>query len=93
MTDGRTDRRQTRNIICPVFFFKLTYKKTFSRTKKALRLNLGKLHRGLRIYQVCSNDDPRLSFDLFMARSNLRLCVFVWAIYMYKIVIFRGLLR
>ena len=31
----------------------------FSRTKKALRLNLGVQHQGLEVNQVCSNDDPR----------------------------------
>ena len=39
-------------------------------SKKALGLNLGIQHRGLKFYQVCSNDDPRLTFDLFTARSN-----------------------
>ena len=30
--------------------------------------------------QVCSNDEHRLTFDLFKARSNLHFCrsVFVW---------------
>ena len=23
-------------------------------------------------YQICSNDDPRMTFDFLMARSNLR---------------------
>ena len=30
------------------------------------------------VYQVCSNDDPRLIFDLFTARSNLRPYTFIW---------------
>lgn len=29
-------------------------------------------HLGLEAYQVCSKDDPRVSFDFFMERSNLR---------------------
>ena len=49
-----------------------------SRTKKALRLNLGIQHRELKVYQVHSNDDPRLTFDIFMTRSNLRPHTFVW---------------
>ena len=28
------------------------------------------LHCGHKVYQVCSNDDRRLTFDLFTARSN-----------------------
>ena len=26
---------------------------------------------GDKVYRVCSNDDPRMTFDLFMAQSNL----------------------
>ena len=37
----------------------------FSRTKKASWLNTITEHWGLSIIQVCSNDDPRLTFDLF----------------------------
>ena len=42
-----------------------------SRTKKALRLNLGIEHRRLKVYYVCSNDDTRLTFDLITVWSNL----------------------
>ena len=56
----------------------------FSRTKKALRLNFGMLHLGLKIYQVCSNDHPRLTFDLFMTRSKLRPRAFVQGKYWKK---------
>ena len=45
--------------------------KIFSRTKKALRPTLDIKHLGLKVYQVCSNAGRRLTFDLFMARSNL----------------------
>ena len=27
---------------------------------------------------MCSNDDPRMIYDLFMTRSELRLYTFVW---------------
>ena len=50
----------------------------FSRTKKASRLIIGIQHHGLKVYQVCSNVDPRLTFDLFSARSNLRPHAVVW---------------
>ena len=55
--------------------------KIFSRTKKASRLNLVTEHRGLKVFQVCSNDDPRLTFDLFRTRSNLHPYAFVWGKY------------
>ena len=53
----------------------------FSRTKKASRQNLVTEHWGLKVIQVCSNDNPRLTFDLFTARSNLRPYAFVWGKY------------
>ena len=53
----------------------------FSRTKKASRLNLGIKYLGLKVCQVCSNYDPRLTFDFLMARSNLHPYVFVWGKY------------
>ena len=28
------------------------------------------MHRGLKLYQVCSKDDRRLTFELFTARSS-----------------------
>ena len=43
----------------------------FSRTKKALRLSLGIQHLGLKVYQFYSNNDPRQTFDLLKARSDL----------------------
>ena len=54
--------------------------KIFSRTKKASRLTLVTEHRDSRS-SVCSNDDPRLTFDLFTTQSNLRLYAFVWGKY------------
>ena len=46
------------------------FKSFFSRTKKALRLKLGIYHQGLKGYQVCLNDDARLTFkNLFFASS------------------------
>ena len=42
----------------------------FSRTKKLLRLNLNIYHGGLKLFQVCSNGEHRLTFDLFKASSN-----------------------
>ena len=50
----------------------------FCRTEKGLGLNLGLMYRGLKVYQVCSNDDCRLTFDLITARSDLCPFSFVW---------------
>ena len=56
---------------------KNTKKSFFSRTMKAVRLNLGIKHQEIKVYQVCSNSYPRLTFDLFTARSNFRPYAFV----------------
>ena len=49
----------------------------FSGTKR-LTLNLAMQHRVLEYYQVCSNDDSRLTLTYFTARSNLVPYAFVW---------------
>ena len=41
-----------------------------------MTLKLDMQHQVLEYYQVCSNDDPRLTY--FMARSNLVPYAFVW---------------
>ena len=43
-----------------------------------MTLNLGMHHRVLEYYQICSNDDPGLTWTYFMARSNLVPYAFVW---------------
>ena len=50
----------------------------FSGTKRPMTLKLGMQHRVLKYYQVCSNDDPRLTLTYLRARSNLDLYAFVW---------------
>ena len=50
----------------------------FSRTKQPLILKLGMQHWVLKYYQIPSNDDPRLTFDLFTQRSTLVHYAFVW---------------
>ena len=45
--------------------------KIFFGTDWPIVLKLGLQHLALEYYQVCSNDDPRLTFDLFMQRSAL----------------------
>ena len=37
-------------------------------------------HRALKYNQVCSNDDPRLTFDIFTPGSTLVSYAFVWKI-------------
>ena len=41
-------------------------------------LQLGIQHQALIYYQVCSNDDPSLTFDPFTQRSTLVTYTFVW---------------
>ena len=43
-----------------------------------MTLKLGMHHWVLEYYQVCSNDDPRLTLTYFTARSNLVPNTFVW---------------
>ena len=43
----------------------------FFRTEWPISLKFSIRHRALKYYQVYSNDDPRLTFDLFMQRSAL----------------------
>ena len=50
----------------------------FFKTSKLITFKLGIHYRGLRSYNVCSNDDPNLTLIYFMARSNLLANAFVW---------------
>ena len=50
----------------------------FSRTRRLMTLGLGMKHWGCRAYQVCSNDDPRLTLTYFTPRSNLLPNAFKW---------------
>ena len=43
-----------------------------------MSLKLGLQHRALKYSQVCSNVDPRLTFELFTQRSTLGPYAFVW---------------
>ena len=43
-----------------------------------MTLKRGILHRVLKYYQVCSNDDPGLTLTYFTPRSNLVPYAFVW---------------
>ena len=43
----------------------------FSRTRRLMTLGLGMLHFGCVAYQVCSNDDPRLTLTYLTSRSKL----------------------
>ena len=41
------------------------------RTRRLMTLGLGMKHWGCGAYQVCSNDDPRLTLTYLTSRSNL----------------------
>ena len=43
-----------------------------------MTLKVGMQHWVLEYFQVCSNDDPELTFTYFTARSNLISYAFVW---------------
>ena len=43
----------------------------FSGTKRPMTLGLGMYHWGYGPYQVCTNDESRLTLTYFMARLNL----------------------
>ena len=47
------------------------FKIFFSRTKKALGLNLGVQHWGLKVYEVYSFDGRKLTFDLSYGKVKL----------------------
>ena len=53
----------------------------FSRTRKLMTLGHGMLHWGCGAYQVCSNNDPRLTLTYLMTRSNLLPNAFKWVIF------------
>ena len=46
--------------------------------KRLMTLKLGMQHHVLEYYQICSNDDPRLTLTCFMTISNLVHYAFVW---------------
>ena len=50
----------------------------FSGTKRPLALGLGMQLWECGPYQVCTNDESRLTLSYFMARSNLILNAFIW---------------
>ena len=50
----------------------------FSRTRKLVTLGLGMFHKGCGTYQVCSNDDPKLTLTYITSRSNLLPNAFKW---------------
>ena len=43
----------------------------FSKTKKALRLNLDILHRDFKVYKISSNHDRRLTYDLVTGKPYI----------------------
>ena len=50
----------------------------FSRTKRPMALGLGMYHLGCGPYQICTNDESRLTLTYIMARSNLIPNAFIW---------------
>ena len=50
----------------------------FSRTRRPVTLGLGMQHWGCGAYQVCSNDDPKLTLTYLTSRSILLPNEFKW---------------
>ena len=55
--------------------------KIFSRTRRPVTLRLGMQHWGCGAYQVCSNDDPKMTLTYLTVRSNLFPNAFEWEIF------------
>ena len=70
-------RHATRMAAVPIYGKNLK-KIFFSGTKRPMTFNLGMQHRALEYYQVCSNDDHRLTLTYFTPRSKLVPYAFVW---------------
>ena len=50
----------------------------YTGTTRPMTLKLGMQHQVLEYYQVCSNDNPRLTMTYFTTRSNLVPYACVW---------------
>ena len=48
------------------------------RTRRLMNLGLGMLHGGCGVYQVYSNDEPKLTLTYLMSRSNFLPNAFKW---------------
>ena len=53
----------------------------FSRTIRPMTSGLGMEHLESRAYQICSNDDPRLTLTYLTSMSNLLYNAFKWEIF------------
>ena len=75
---GERNFVQMVQVTWPPFPYMVKHEKFFSGTKRLMILKVFMQHRVLEYYQVCSNDNPRLTLTYFMARSNLVAYAFVW---------------
>ena len=53
----------------------------FSRTRRPVTLRLSMKYWGCEAYQVCSNDDPRVTLTYLTSRSSLFPDAFEWEIF------------
>ena len=58
----------------------------FSITRKPVTLGLGMWHWGCGAYQVCSNDDSRLTLTYLTSRSNLLSNALKWEFFFEKLI-------
>ena len=75
----------TKMVTTPIYG-KNPLKVLFSRTRRQMTLGLGMQHLGCGAYQVCSNDDPRLTLTYLTSRSNLLPNAFKWDFFLEKII-------
>ena len=58
----------------------------FFRIRRPMTFGLGTLHWGCGAYQVCSNDDLRLTLTYLTSRSNLLPYAFKWDFFFEKLI-------
>ena len=56
----------------------------FSRTRRLMTLGLGMLHKGCGAYQVCSNEEPKLTLTYLTSRSVLLPNAFKWDFFFFE---------
>ena len=61
-----------------------TFKNLLLQNQKADDLGTWYVALGMWVYQVCSNDDPKLTLTYLMSRSNLLPNAFKWELFLKR---------
>ena len=67
-------------------YVKNPFKIFFPRTRRLMTLGLSMYHWGCYAYQVCSNNDPRLTLTCLTSSSNLLPNAFKWDFFFEKLI-------